>query len=255
MIVGGGIVGASVAYHLAALAGWRDTVLIEQQKIAGGTTWHAAGMVGRLRTSNNMTRINKYSADLYASLEKGRDIDYLLEPFRIQVAADGPSKGPASAPVTVIEFSDFQCPYCKQVVPTIEQAIAKYGDKIRVVFRQYPLTSIHPQAFKAAEASLCAAEQGKFWELHDRMFANQQKLGVDDLKKHAADLKLDTAKFNKCLDSGEKASVVQADLADGKKVGVTGTPAFFINGILLSGAQPFEEFKSIIDEELKTAQK
>ncbi len=198
---------------------------------------------------------------LFAELRKNANVQITLpEPprppaERKQVAATGAAKGgKEGAPITIVEFSDFQCPFCSRANASVDQVMKEYGDKVRLVFRHFPL-DFHKEAPKASEAALCAGDQGKFWEMHDQLFANQQKLGVEDLKKHAAELKLDTAKFNKCLDSGEKASVIQADLADGKKAGVSGTPAFFINGILLSGAQPFEEFKSVIDEELKTAQK
>ncbi len=172
---------------------------------------------------------------------------------RKEVAATGPSKGPENAPVTIVEFSDFQCPYCSRAIKTVDEVVAAYPNQVRLVFRQFPL-DFHKEAPKAAEASLCAADQGKFWQYHDTLFANQQALQVPQLKEHAKKVGLDTAKFDKCLDSGEKASIVTADLEAGKKVGVNGTPAFFINGILLSGAQPAEEFKSIIDAELKAKQ-
>ena len=198
---------------------------------------------------------------LFAELRKNANVQITLpEPPRApadrkQVAATGAAKGgKEGAPITIVEFSDFECPFCSRANPAVDQVMKEYGDKVRLVFRHFPL-EFHKKAPKASEAALCAGDQGKFWEMHDQLFANQQKLDVPDLKAHAASLKLDTAKFDKCLDSGEKASVIQADLADGKKAGVSGTPAFFINGILLSGAQPFEEFKSIIDDELKTAQK
>jgi protein-disulfide isomerase len=169
---------------------------------------------------------------------------------RKEVAATGPSKGPENAPITIVEFSDFQCPYCSRAMKTVDEVVAAYPNQIRLVFRHFPL-EFHKEAPKAAEASLCANDQGKFWEYHDLLFANQQALQVPQLKEYAKKVGLDTAKFNKCLDSGEKASIVSADMAEGQKLGVNGTPAFFINGILLSGAQPAEEFKSIIDEELK----
>jgi protein-disulfide isomerase len=174
----------------------------------------------------------------------------MVEPIRMEVAADGPAKGPADAPVTIVEFSDFQCPYCSRVVPVIEQVKAKYGDKVRVVFRQFPLNSIHPQAQKAAEASLCANEQGKFWELHDAMFQNQQALGIDQLKAKAKELGIDSAKFDPCVDSGKYAEAVAADLAAGQKAGVSGTPAMFVNGRFLNGAVPFEDVDRIVQDEL-----
>jgi protein-disulfide isomerase len=140
-----------------------------------------------------------------------------------------------------------------------------YGDKIRFVYRDFPLTSLHQYAEKAAEASECADDQGKFWEYHDLLFANQSALDVDSLKSYAAQLGLDTAKFNDCLDSGKQTAEVQKDAQDAQSYGATGTPAFFINGLLVSGALPFDDytdqsgatqpgFKSIIDAALQAAQ-
>jgi protein-disulfide isomerase len=169
---------------------------------------------------------------------------------RVEVAAKGPSRGPDNATVTIVEFSDFQCPYCGRVVPTVEKLMKDYDGKVRLVFRHFPL-SFHPNAAKAAEASACAADQGKFWQMHDKMFGNQQKLAVDDLKSFAKDIGLDQGKFDKCLDSGEKAPLVSADEKDGEQAGVSGTPAFFINGIFINGAVPYEQFKETVDRELK----
>ena len=126
---------------------------------------------------------------------------------------------------------------------------ATYGDRIHFVYREYPLPN-HQNARPAAEAGMCANEQGKFWPYHDRLFANQQRLTVPDLKEHAAALGLDTAKFNACVDSHKYAAAVEADIRMGNNAGVNGTPAFFINGRMISGAQPFDVFKKIIDEEL-----
>jgi protein-disulfide isomerase len=188
----------------------------------------------------------------FENLRAKHRVRMLIEPTRVEVAATGPAKGPADAPVTIIEFSDFQCPYCSRVVPTIDKLREKYGDKVRVVFRQFPL-DFHQNAQKAAEASLCAHEQGKFWELHDAMFANQGALAVEQLKAKAAELKLDSAAFAQCLDSGKHAAAVKADLQAGIAAGVSGTPASFINGRFLNGAVPFEEFVKIIDDELQRA--
>jgi protein-disulfide isomerase/autonomous glycyl radical cofactor GrcA len=168
---------------------------------------------------------------------------------RVEVAATGPTRGPADAKVTIVEFSDFQCPYCGAAFGTVEQLMQQYAGKVKLVFRQFPLP-IHPQAEKAAEASLCAADQGKFWELHDMMFKNQKKLDVSDLKTYAASSGLDAAKFAQCLDSGEKKKQVDSDLEAGQSAGVNGTPAFFINGVFLNGALPIGEFKKVIDPEL-----
>ena len=186
---------------------------------------------------------------LFNDLKSKADVKILLPEKRVQVEAVGPAKGPEGAPVTIVEFSDFQCPFCSRAKTTVDEVVKQYGDKVRLVFRHFPL-SFHAEAPKAAEASACADDQKKFWEYHDKLFANQGALKVDDLKKHAADLGLDTARFNECLDSGKKAELVKKDMSAGEKVGVTGTPAFFINGVVLSGAVPAEDFKAIIDAEL-----
>jgi len=188
--------------------------------------------------------------DLVAGLRGKYATRILLEPVRADVSdPTAPAKGPASAPVTIVEFSDFQCPYCSRVVPSIDQALETYGDQVRLVYRQFPL-NIHPNAQKAAEASLCANDQGKFWELHDAMFANQRELGVDQLKSKAVGLGLDAETFNACLDSGKYAAKVAADVAAGAANGVNGTPAMFVNGRFLNGAVPFEQIARLIDDEL-----
>lgn len=182
---------------------------------------------------------------------KGAGIKVMLDPPRYTVAtsAADPVRGVASAPVTIIEFSDYQCPFCGRVNPTLEQVRKAYGDKVKIIFKDFPLPN-HPQAPKAAEAAHCAGEQGKYWELHDHMFANQRALNVPDLKQYAATLGLDAAKFNQCLDSGKHAGLVAAGTAQGERMGVNSTPTLYINGRPLIGAQPFEAFKQIIDEEL-----
>jgi protein-disulfide isomerase len=171
-------------------------------------------------------------------------------PRQTVAAAKGAAKGPATAPVEIIEFSDFQCPFCLRANPTVDQVMKTYGERVRFVYRHFPLGN-HPNARPAAEASECAAEQGKFWEYHDRLFANPSKLGDADLKQHAAALGLDGSKFNACVDSRKYKAQVDADMKAGEEAGVSGTPAFFVNGRMLSGAQPFESFKRLIDEELE----
>ena len=192
-------------------------------------------------------------ASLIADLRKGGPAVRVLfdaPRHKIELSADDPSIGAASAPVTLVEFSDFQCPFCQRVAPTLKQVRQTYGDKVRLVWKDFPLTQIHPQAFKAGEAAHCAGDQGKFWEYHDRLFANQQALQPNDLKKHAADLGLDAAKFNSCLDSSKYGERVRDGVAEGSRLGVNSTPMVYINGRVLSGAQPYEAFASVIDEEL-----
>jgi protein-disulfide isomerase len=170
-----------------------------------------------------------------------------------EVEAKGPARGPESAKVTIVEFSDFQCPFCQRVAPTLKRLRETYGDKVRIVWKDFPLTQIHPQAFAAGEAAHCAGEQGKFWEYHDRLFANQQALQPANLKQYAADLQLDTAQFNACLDSSKYGERVSAGVSQGSRLGVNSTPSLYINGRLLSGAHPYETFVAIIDEELARA--
>ncbi len=190
--------------------------------------------------------------ELFTELKKNANVKVTLpEPpqVRKQVEAKGPSRGPENAKVTIVEFSDFQCPYCSRAKNTVDQVMEAYAGKVRLVFRHMPL-DFHKEAPKAAEASLCANEQGKFWEYHDKLFASQSALQIPQLKDHATAIGLDGAKFGECLDSGKFANVVKQDMEAAQKAGVRGTPAFFINGVMLSGAQPFEEFKAIIDKEL-----
>lgn len=177
-----------------------------------------------------------------------------LQPIRVAVEADGfPSKGPADAPVTIVEFADFQCPYCLRILPVLEDVLANYGDRIRFVYRQYPIAALHPEAQKAAEASLCAEEQGKFWEMHDAMFLNQAALGVSDLKETARYVGMDGGRFNACLDSGRYAEPIARDIEAGRRAGVSGTPSFFINGRFLDGIQSYETMAGIIEDELARA--
>lgn len=194
-------------------------------------------------------------------------------------AGDSPFLGQANAPVTIIEFSDFQCPYCGNFTKdAFLQIKSQYiqGGKVKFVFRNFPLP-FHENAEKAAEAALCANEQGKFWDYHDKLFANQNALTVDNLKTYAKDLGLDTSKFNSCLDSGTMEATAKKDAADGTSYGVGGTPSFFItkgslsvdpnyiikqsqanqliidlgnNDTVIIGAQPFSEFQKAIEKEL-----
>jgi protein-disulfide isomerase len=190
-------------------------------------------------------------AEFIAELKTKYGFESYLEPLRVAVEDAGfPSRGPENAPVTIIEFSDFECPYCSRVVPTLEQIVEAYGDRVRLVFRQFPLNNIHPNAQKAAEASLCANDQGKFWEMHDLMFKEQKSLELEQLKEKAARLELDVEAFNECLDSSKYAEAVMNDQESGSQIGVSGTPALFINGRFLSGAQPYEQLAAVIDEEL-----
>jgi protein-disulfide isomerase len=190
-------------------------------------------------------------AGMLEALKKKHAVTSHLEPFRVTVESSGfPSVGPEDAPVTIVEFSDFECPYCGRIVPTLEKVRSTYPEQVRLVFRQFPLIGIHPNAMQAALASLCANEQQGFWKMHDAMFGEQHALSVEQLKEKAAKLELDTEAFDACLDSDKYEAAVRADIDAGSAVGVSATPALFINGRLISGAQPFENIAAVIDDEL-----
>jgi protein-disulfide isomerase len=161
-----------------------------------------------------------------------------------------PTKGPANAPVTIIEFSDFQCSFCFRANATVAALLQKYPDKVRLVFKHYPLVELHKDAPFGHRAAIAANEQGKFWEMHDRLFANQRAMTRQDILAHAGTLGLDMTRFIADLDGPRLQAVLDRDLGEGRKVGVEGTPTFFINGVPLVGAQPLEAFVRVIDKAL-----
>jgi len=188
--------------------------------------------------------------ELTARLRTEHGFKILLKAPRFEVAAGNkPSLGPQNATVTILEFGDFQSPYCGLAEGALGQVRAKYGDKVRLVYADFP-ELLYPNAFQTASAARCAGEQGKFWQFHDAVFADQSKLAPNDLKATAARLKLDTAKFNDCLDKHKYDNDVRKDMEEGKLLGVEGTPAFYINGRPLLGAQHIQKFTEVIDEEL-----
>jgi protein-disulfide isomerase len=179
-----------------------------------------------------------------------------VERFKIPVTDAMPSKGPKDALVTIVEFSEFQCPFCSRVLPTTKEVLDTYGDKVRIVWRNNPL-SFHPNAGPAAAVAMEANAQGgsaKFWEVHDVLFANQKALGRAELEGYAEKAGLDMAGVKKALDEGTHAKAIQADQALAAQVGARGTPYFFVNGRTLRGAQPIAAFKKIIDEEIATTE-
>jgi len=170
---------------------------------------------------------------------------------RAAVSTEGaPFKGGATAPVTIVEFQDFHCPFCKRVQGTIGELLARYGDKVKVVHRDFPIDQLHPRARKGHEAARCANEQGKFWAYHDKLYENAPKASLEHLKAFAQEVGLDVPAFEQCVASGKHRAAVQRDVEEGQRLGVTGTPTFFINGRQLSGAQPLESFARVVDEEL-----
>jgi protein-disulfide isomerase len=191
------------------------------------------------------------TAAYVTELRSGLGFESLLQAPRFEISGSGPSLGPDQAPVTVVEFSDYQCPFCKNIEPVIEQVIARYPTQVRFVHRHYPLDSIHPQARGAALAAACAQDQGKFWEFHRALFANAPKLGDAELKSYAAQVDLDQAAFAACLDQKKHEELIAADVAAGDAAGVSGTPSFFVNGLVVAGARNVDQFAEVIDAELE----
>ena len=197
-----------------------------------------------------MTLLNRQA--LLERLKKNEPVKIMLEPERMAVDSSGhPSIGSKDAPITMVEFEDFQCPFCKASEDTVKKVRAKYGDKVRVVHMDFPL-SFHSHSMDAANAARCANDQGKFWQFRDTLFVNQGKLAPEDLKATAKTLGMNTTQFNECLDKGKHADEIKKDLAAGEKSGVDGTPGFFINGRPLVGAQPLDKFTDIIDAEISS---
>jgi protein-disulfide isomerase len=199
-------------------------------------------------------RIQQARLDYDALLASESKIAILVVPPRTQVAFDPARvRGNPRARVIIVEFSDFQCPYCSKVQSTLKNLLAKYPDSLALAFRDMPLQQIHPLAPKAAEAARCAGEQGKFWEYHDLLFAGQDRLDQAGLMDKARTLKLDDRQFESCLSSDKYKGLVQQDVQEGMRAGVLGTPAFFINGVFLSGLVPQSTFESVIQEQLPSA--
>jgi protein-disulfide isomerase len=202
-------------------------------------------------------KVEAQKALFFKSLRsKAKVVSYLKPPpvFRAQLSVAGePSRGSEKAPVTIVKFEDFQCPFCKQVQPAFKELLSRYNGQVRLVHKDLPLESIHPQARQAAEAARCAYEQGKFWEYQDTLYANSPKASADDLKSYAQQIGLNVDSFDHCFASGKYKSSVQQDLNEGVQLGLTGTPTIFINGREISGNQSLAAFEEIIDEELASA--
>jgi protein-disulfide isomerase/Spy/CpxP family protein refolding chaperone len=197
---------------------------------------------------------NQYNTNatraFYDSLRARHRVTESLPPFRLPVAATGPSLGKESAPVTIVEFGDFQCPYCRQVEDTLRAVLANHPDDVRLVFRELPLASIHPNAMGAAEAAVCADRQTMFWQMHDAMYQDQSALTMGALKDTARRLGLDTEAFTACMSDERTRDVIAADTHAADGINVTGTPYFLINGRPLYGSVPADQFESIITDEL-----
>ncbi len=204
-----------------------------------------------IRQSLRKPRLDAARQQYYRSVLDAAKVEILVDAPRVEVAGDpARARGNPDAPVRIVEFSDFQCPFCRRAQPTIVALLAKYGDKVSHSFRDFPLRDIHPRAQMAAEASRCSGEQGKYWEYHKLLYDHFGQLAREDLTKHAGTVLLDVPRFESCLDSKKYADAVEEDVQDGLRAGVNSTPAFFVNGIAVTGAQPQSAFERVIDAEL-----
>ncbi len=228
-----------------------EFIQLNQARIRPGTPDISARVRQQLEKQARDARQQQY----LGSVRAGAKVDVRLpepeiEPVEVSTAG-GQVMGPANAPVTIIEFSDFQCPYCRTVQATLKRLRERFGDRVRLVFRDLPILDLHPGADRAAEAARCAADQGKFWEYHDVLFANPDKQKPEDLVRHARDLGLALPRFEDCVTTRRFAAAVAADVADAKSLGLGSTPTFFINGRILVGAHPYENFERLVNGELK----
>ena len=223
-------------YYLAAKSG--TTLPFDQVKT----------QVKRLLKNAEIQRARDEYAD---SLREKAQISIFLQAPAVEVRYDASRvRGNPSAPVTIVEFADFQCPFCRKAEPTLQALLKKYDGRVKLAYRDFPLSQIHDHAELAAEASHCALSQGKFWEMHDAMFADGAKLDEAGLVRSATGLGIDQNSFESCMTSGKYKTVVQQDIEAGSQAGVEATPAFFINGESLSGARPEADFAEIIDRQL-----
>ena len=207
----------------------------------------------QLQQSLKKGKLQQARQEYFARLREQAKVSILLQPPRVQVGYDPARvRGNPKAQVMIVEFSDFQCPYCQQVQQTLKALLAKHEGHLGLAYRDLPVRNIHPQAESAAEAARCAGEQGKFWEYHDLLFANPNKLDLAGLRDYARSLKLDEKQFDSCVSSEKYKAQIQQDYQDGLRAGVSGTPGFFINGIFLGGSLPEASFEQVIQEELSS---
>ena len=198
-----------------------------------------------------------YYRDYITDLKGEVGVEVLLPPpdlprIEVPVSADDAALGPADAPVTIVQFAEYQCGFCARVAPTLDRILEEYDGQVRIVFKDFPLEN-HDRAIPAAVAARCAGDQGQYWEMNSLLLENQQALGDADFLRYGEQIGLDPDTFETCLASGDHVAAVLADLEQGREAGVSATPSFLVNGIFLAGAQPYERFSAVIDEELAAA--
>ncbi|HEX6084005.1 MAG TPA: thioredoxin domain-containing protein [Thermoanaerobaculia bacterium] len=226
----------------------------EIEKVFEGVAERFPGMtreqaLAEITHATRETRTRNRKAEFIRELREGAGVKINLAPPRVAVKAEGPSRGNPNAPVTIVEFSDFECQFCGRAVETLRKVEEKYGDQVRIVFRDYPLP-MHRTAKRAAEAAHCANEQQKFWEMHDKLFSKTGPISDSDVFKYAGQIGLDHDRFNSCMSEGKYAEAWKPAMDEGSAVGVQSTPTFFINGRLIVGAASLDAFSRVIDEEL-----
>lgn len=205
---------------------------------------------------NRRTAAQIHDDLIHSPIAKMREEQNRILGDPVSIRIDGePSRGPENAPVTIVEYSDFECPYCSKAAPQIDEVMKKYAGQLRLVFKQFPLTDMHPHALVAAEASLAANAQGKFWEMYEKLFANRRKLDLVSIYALAKDLNLDMVRFTHDMESHEYVKHIQTDVAEGEKEGVSGTPTLFINGKPYRGAIEESSLTPILQDEMKGANK
>lgn len=205
----------------------------------------------RLRETLKQARVDQAKQAYIDQLRRQSQVAVLLAPPKVEIGYDSSRvRGNADAPVTIVEFSDFECPFCRASEGLMKNLLSKYGDNVKVAYRDFPLRQNHSHAEAAAEASHCASEQGKFWAYHDLLFSNPAKLDAAGLLEEARTAGLNESQFLSCLNTGKYKSAVDADVKAASAARVSGTPAFFINGIFIAGAQPSSVFEKTIDSEL-----
>ena len=211
-----------------------------------------AAIRGKILDSARQVRQTKARDAYLQTLRDRAGVRIALVPPEAEAALNNaPRRGPQDAPVVIVEFADYECPYCQRIHPELKKLQVEFAGKVSLAFKDFPLP-MHPHAEKAAEAARCAEEQGQFWNFHDMLFENHQKLELAQLKEYASALKLDAARFDQCLDAGEQAALVQKDIVQGQLLGLTGTPSFFINGHFLSGAVKYSTLREIVAQQLAT---
>lgn len=216
----------------------------------GGMTKEQA--IADIMNTTRERRMQTRKAEFVRELRQAAGVRVNLQPPRVEVTAEGPSRGGATAPVTIVEFSDFECQFCGRAVETLKKVEEKYGNDVRIVFRDYPL-AMHRTAKRAAEAGHCANDQGKFWEMHDKLFAKGGPSSEGEIFRYAVQVGLDQEVFRTCMTSGKFREAWKPAMDEASRLGVQSTPTFFINGRLLVGAASYEMFSRVIDEELDLA--